>query len=135
MKSTGPRGVTARPAVYSVRALPRPPQRGASEILRIASIIATSMAARLCSFSRLTSVTTDPGAGGDVARRHPVEREHQRVVPADLAAAEIGEVRPHRLVGLRDVVFQTISDHRTARAGVTTAPVNVEPVVPVSRTW
>ena len=27
---------------------------------RSASIIATSMAARFCSFSRLTSVTTDP---------------------------------------------------------------------------
>ena len=36
------------------------PQRGAKEILRSPSIMATSIAARLCSFSRLTSVTAEP---------------------------------------------------------------------------
>jgi len=36
------------------------PQRGASEILRSPSIMATSIAARLWSFSRLTSVSTEP---------------------------------------------------------------------------
>ena len=40
-----------------------------------------------------------PGGTGDVAGRNPVEREHQGIVAAHLAAAEIGEVQPQRLVG------------------------------------
>ena len=56
------------------------------------------------------------------------------IVAAHLAPAEIGEVRPQRLVGGEDMLLGQISDHRTASSGVTTAPVKVEPVVPVSRT-
>ena len=44
----------------SCRVRPLAPQRGACEIFRRPSIIATSIAARLWSFSRLTSVITEP---------------------------------------------------------------------------
>jgi len=70
----------------------------------------------------------------DITRRHPVEGVRQDIVPAELAATEGGKVRPQRVVRGRDVILHQIPDHNTASAGVTTDPVNVEPVVPVSRT-
>jgi hypothetical protein len=43
-------------------------------------------------------------------------------------------VRPQSVVRGEDVILCQIPDHSTARAGVTTDPVKVDPVVPVSRT-
>src|SRR6266511_2113513 len=71
---------------------------------------------------------------GDVSGRNPIQGEYQGVGPAGVATAEVGEMRTHGLVGRGDVLFDQVVDHRTASAGVTTAPVNVEPVVPVRRT-
>ena len=59
----GGRPLTAAgPAVRRGRAVPRSAQRGASDTFRKPSMTATSMGARLCSFSRLTSVTTEPSS-------------------------------------------------------------------------
>jgi hypothetical protein len=70
----------------------------------------------------------------DITRRHPVEGERQDIVPAELAGAEGRKMRPQGVVGGHDVIFYQIPDHSTASAGVTTDPMNVEPVVPVRRT-
>ena len=43
-------------------------------------------------------------------------------------------MRPQGVVGGDDVILHQVPDHRTASCGRTTAPVNVDPVVPVSRT-
>ena len=120
------------PAVLPYRGAtpPRLPQRGATEIFRSASITTTSMAARLCSFSKLTSVTTDR----DVPRWDPIESEGQDVLPAELAATEGREMETQGVVGSDDVLFHQILDHSNASAGRTTDPVKVDPVVPVSRT-
>ncbi len=96
--------------------------------------MATSMAARFCPFSRFSSGHDRSGAAGHVAWRDAVEREDERILAADVAAAETRESasaarrRPH------DVIFRDVSDHSTASEGATTAPVKVEPVVPVRRT-
>jgi len=88
------------------------------------------MAARLCSFSRLTSVTTEPSL---LATYRGGTRLRAKVVPAQLAPAERRKVRPEGVVGRGDVVLDQIPNHTTAKAGMTTAPVKVEPVVPVRR--
>src|SRR6185295_2470989 len=82
----------------------------------------------------------DLGDGGACQRRHvawrdPVQGKHHGVLSADLAAAELGEMGTERIVRPDHVVFREVANHTTARAGATTAPVKVEPVVPVSRTW
>ena len=70
---------------------------------------------------------------GDVPRGDPVQRVDQHVVPAHVAAAEFREMRPQRTRRRRGRAPRPVVDHRTASAGVTTAPVKVDPVVPVSR--
>jgi hypothetical protein len=74
------------------------------------------------------------GGGRHVPGRDPVERIDQCVFPAEIATAKVGEMGPHGIVGRDDVFLDQIVDHKTARAGVTTVPVKVEPVVPVSLT-
>ena len=71
---------------------------------------------------------------GDVPRWDAVEGIDEGVVATDLAAAEFGEMRPQRIVGGDDVLFRHVSNHNTANEAVATAPVKVEPVVPVRRT-
>src|SRR5690606_11632584 len=73
----------------------------------------------------------------DVARRDPVERIDVGIRPADIAAAEVGEVASQLVVRRKDVLFDEVSDHTTASwlgAPATGVPVKVEPVVPVRRT-
>jgi hypothetical protein len=71
---------------------------------------------------------------GHVPRWHPVQRKSKNIVPTELAAAKRREVRPQSVVRGEDVIFCQIPDHSTASAGLTTDPVNVDPVVPVSWT-
>jgi hypothetical protein len=71
---------------------------------------------------------------GYVPGRDTIERKGQYVLPAEIAATECGKVGPQSVVGGYDVILDQVLDHSTANAGVTTVPVNVDPVVPVRRT-
>ena len=71
---------------------------------------------------------------GDVPRRDAVEGENEGVVATNLAAAECGKMRPQGVVRRNDVLLRDVSYHNTANEGAATAPVKVEPVVPVRRT-
>src|SRR6476646_2186157 len=73
---------------------------------------------------------------GDVAGSNMVEGERDRVIAALRAAAEVRHLRAHLLVDLGDRVLEEIL-HPAMGSGSrsrTTAPVKVEPVVPVSST-
>src|SRR5690606_16368313 len=50
----------------------------------------------------------------DVTRRNPVQRVDVGIRPADIAAAEIGEVASQLIVRRKDVLFDEVSDHTTA---------------------
>ena len=52
----------------------------------------------------------------------------------DFTAAEVRKVNPQGVVRFGDVGFHLVLDHTVASCGTVTAPVKVEPVVPVSRT-
>jgi hypothetical protein len=68
-----------------------------------------------------------------IARWEPIQCKGQDVVAAELAGTKCREVRPQRIVRRCDVILDQVLDHSTAKAGVKTAPVKVDPVVPVRR--
>jgi len=68
----------------------------------------------------------------DIAWGQPVERVHQHILGADVAAAEIGKPSANLHIGFAGMAFDQVADHSTARDGRSTVPVKVEPVVPVS---
>src|SRR5688572_3407708 len=70
----------------------------------------------------------------DIARRNPIQRESQHVVPAEVATTVGWKKRPQSIVGRGNMVFDQVLYHRTASWACSAAPVNVEPVVPVKRT-
>ncbi len=73
---------------------------------------------------------------GYIAGWEPIQGVHDHVGPTHLAAAKLGEMGSEGIVGLDRMIFDRILElHRTAiTCFAKVDPVNVDPVVPVSRT-